>query len=156
MTDGTRCRRPLLLLVAVLVGAAACGDGDGGGEDAGAADSTVSTVSFAEREAAQQLNVAATGMNLVATDVALRARSGGGEHCRTTAAQELEPHRAVLEAAADAVVRQHARAALSDLDRAIAECAAGADGAAVNASLESYRGRFDLLRERIESLTPRR
>ena len=150
--------RPALLAVlavlAVLLGAPACdGDGDGGAAGDAALSSTPGgTRSFEEQDAAITVNIAATGMNIVATDVGLRTAQGqGAEFCRATAPGELEPHQAVLEKAADAEVRRRAGVALATLRQAIDQCTGG-DADAVRGTLDRFNGEFRQLQQRIDVL----
>ncbi len=146
--------------VAVAAMASGCSDGDEpsaddaeAGSTAAQGDKSASTLSFEERDAALQLNFAATGLNLVATDVGLRTTRGdGADYCRTSAPAEVDPHRTVLEAAADAEVRKLAGAALGDLRRAIELCAGGADPSGVQEAIDRYNASFERLRRRIDSL----
>lgn len=146
--------------MAVMAVMAGCSDDDepladdaAAGSTSAQGDTSASTLSFEERDAALQLNFAATGLNLVATDVGLRTTRGdGAEYCRATAPAEVDPHQAVLEAAADAEVRKLAAAALGDLRRAIELCAGGADAAGVQEAIDRYNATFDRLRRRIDSL----
>lgn len=146
--------RPAAVLAVVLavVGGVACSDS---GDGAGAGPSTTSsTLSFDERDVAFQLNAAATGMNLVASDVGLRSvRGQGGAYCRDTAPGELQPHRAALEAASDTEVRQAAQRALAELDRAIELCGGDAGPAAIQEAIGTYTTSFERLLERIEAAT---
>lgn len=158
MSDGSgggRLWRAVRVAVAVMAGAAGCSDGDErpAADAAAQGDTSASTLSFEERDAALQLNFAATGLNLVATDVGLRTTRGdGADYCRATAPAEVDPHQAVLEAAADGEVRKLAGAALGELRRAIELCAGGADAAGVQEAIERYNASFDRLRRRIDSL----
>ena len=148
-----RWRRVLAAGAAVAVLAGACGGGDDDAEQADGGDTTttVDTRPFEERAAIQELNLAATGMNIVAADVSLRMSTDGGEYCRTKATEELAPHRSVLEKAADPLVVQGAQAALAELGEAITACAGGTEATAVHAVLDRYRARFETLRKRIEA-----
>ncbi|MGH9178538.1 MAG: hypothetical protein ACRD0N_08290 [Acidimicrobiales bacterium] len=150
-----------LVVIAVLGGAACSGDdGDGGDADELLTSSTTSTSSTSGTAGASapdggdalSLNIAATGMNIVATEVGLKTAQGQGPgYCRDTAPGELQPHRGALEGADDEEVRQKAGAALADLQRAIQQCVAGdADG--VRASLGAYNAKFRPLQERIAVL----
>ena len=135
-------------LATVLTGAC---NGDGDGDEA--ASTTTTTVPFEQGAAKLELNIAATGLSTVATDVALRsARGEGAAYCRSTAEGELVPHESTLKAATDAEVRRHAEAALADLHRAIDACAGGAEIAAVNEAIAAYNDDFSRLRSRIDSL----
>lgn len=143
--------------VALLAGAAGCSrDGDDDEEIGDAAlgsSTTASTLSFEEADTAVTLNTAATGMNIVATEVGLRARQeGGADYCRTGAPAELAPHRAALEAAADDEVRERAGAALARVQEAIDLCAGGSDAMAVEDALTAYTTSFEHLRERLDVL----
>lgn len=147
-------RRVVAALVLLLAVGGGCSDGGGDdGEDAGAASTTGDPVSFEQRDAATQLNVAATAMNSVAADVGLRASTGGAaEYCRSSAPNELAPHVTTLEGAADADARRYAAAAIDDLRAAIALCAEGGDAGAVGQAMGRYNASFDRLRTRIEEL----
>ena len=159
-----RCVRKLVVAVtlAVLLAAAGCnGDGDGDGNpgaggalDGGTGASTTDDpAAFERRNAVAQINVAATGMNLVATEVGIRTYSVTAvDYCRNTAPGELAPHRAKLEAAADATTRDQARTALARLDEAIKACAGGADQPTVQEALNRYREAFGPLRTTIDGL----
>jgi hypothetical protein len=146
-----------VLLVALLAGTACSsnGGGDGGEADELLTSSTAGTGATGgpgDGGDALSLNIAATGMNIVATEVGLKTAQGQGPgYCRETAPGELQPHQEALEAAADADVRQKAGAALADLQRAIQQCVAG-DADAVRASLDSYNAKFRPLQERIAVL----
>lgn len=146
----------MALLAGVLglvatVGAACSDDAD---EDAEPTSPTTrSTLSFEEADTALGLNIAATGVNVVATDVGLRAgRDGGVEYCRSEAPAELAPHRSALESAADPEVRRRAGVAIGQLQEAMDLCAAGSDATAVQQAILAYSDSFDLLRERIDAL----
>ena len=162
---GAPATRPRLraAVLAVALGLAAAGCSDDGGSDDGSGDgemggtgTTATTVSFEEKDAALQLNIAATGMNIVATDVALRAgKPQGADYCRTTAPAELEPHRTVLEAADDAEVRQGAQAALAELRTVLDRCVDGGDSAAVAEGVQRYNEAFQRLQRRIATLLDR-
>ncbi|MGQ0520155.1 MAG: hypothetical protein ACT4PX_03250 [Actinomycetota bacterium] len=139
------------------VAGAACSDGDAGtdGTAPGNGSTSSSTLSFEQRDAAFRLTSAATGINLVASEVGLRSvRGQGGGYCRDTAPGELEPHRAALGAAADADVRRAAEVALASLAKAIEVCAGGGDGAAVQQAIDAYNADYERLSERIEAAGP--
>ncbi|HSH23304.1 MAG: hypothetical protein M3Q48_16755 [Actinomycetota bacterium] len=142
----------VVLCVLLAAGGGAC-SGDGDGTAASATSTTVTAVSFEERDQAIQLNLAATGVNLVAGDVGLRAARGdGAEYCRSSAPSELAPHQSVLEAAADPEVRRLSQDALAELGKAIELCAGGAEAAAVQRAIAGYNARFERLQHRIEAL----
>lgn len=145
----------VVLLAAMTVVACSAGGSDGGtdgGGKASATSTTGTTLSFEENDALVRLNIAMTGMNLVASDIGLRTLRGPAvDYCRSQAPAELEPHRAELVAAADASVRQHAEVALGELAKAIELCANGADSSAVRDALDSYNARFQRLRDQIEA-----
>lgn len=139
------------------VAGAACSDDDKGTDDTalGNGSTTSSTLSFEQRDATFQLTSAATGMNLVASEVSLRSvRGQGAGYCRDTAPGELQPHRAALAAAADAEVRQAAEVALASLGKAIDVCAGGGDAEAVQQAIDAYNTDFERLSERIETAGP--
>lgn len=150
----------VVVAVAAMAGASGCSNDDepsvedaASGSTAAEGDTSASTLSFEERDAALQLNFAATGLNLVATDVGLRTTRGdGADYCRTSAPAEVDPHQAVLEAATDAEVRKLAGVALDDLRRAIELCASGAGAADVQEAIDRYNATFERLRRRIDSL----
>ena len=136
----------MALVLTALAGG--CSDGDDE-----AASTTSSTASFEQGAVTLELNIAATGLSTVATDVSLRsARGEGRAYCAATAAQELAPHEATLEAAADAEVRRRAEAAVTELRRAIDLCAGDAEAAAVNQAITTYNAAFARLRDRIDAL----
>lgn len=154
-STGARLRPVLVVLVVVALLGSGCSDDDdrGGGSGGGVTSSTGNGPSADERDRVLQLNVAVTGMNLVASDIGLRTvRGDAAQYCRSTARGELAPHRSALEAAADEEVRRLARAALDRLDRIIDLCGDGADPAAVQAGIQSYNGEFERLRLRVEAL----
>lgn len=145
------------LLVALLLSATGCGgDGEEGGDGDALLTSSTSAPSGTgpapDGGDALSLNIAATGMNIVATEVGLKMAQGQGPgYCKDTAPGELQPHRATLEAATDAEVRQKAGAALADLLRAIQQCVDG-DADAVRATLDAYNAKFRPLQDRIAVL----
>ena len=137
---------------AVLVVAACSGEDD---EAVGGDDGTTTTaaVPFEERDALMQQSLAATGLSLVANEISLRALQGdAAEYCRTQAPAEMAPHRATLEAAADAEVRRHAQATLGDLTAVADACAGGQDKAAVQQAIQRYDASFTQLRRRLDQL----
>lgn len=139
----------VLALIALLGGACS----DSGDDTANAAASTSTTMSFEQRDAAMQLNLAATGTNLVAGDIGLRAATGKAvDYCRSTAPGELEPHQRVLEGAADPRVRQYAQVALADLRVAMGLCADDAESTTIQKAIDAYNGSFSRLRQRIDAL----
>lgn len=151
-----RPHRRVAAIVVVLVGVTGAGCSGGGDDGAGGAESesstTATTLPFEENDAAVRLNIAATGMNLVASDVGLRTLRGPAvDYCRSQAPAELEPHRSELGAAVDPTVRQHAEAALAELAKAIELCANDAGSPAIQAALEKYNASFERLRERIDA-----
>ena len=159
MVAVTRSLRLGAAALLVLLAAAACsgddgrGAADGGAGDVGGPVTTEDPAAFERRDQVAQLNVAATGMNLVATEVGIRTYSTtAADYCRKTAPGELAPHRAKLDAAADATAREQAKAALARLDEVIKVCADGADQAAVQQALQRYRESFDPLRKTIDAL----
>lgn len=139
------------------VAGAACSDDDKGTDDSalGNGSTTSSTLSFEQRDASFQLTSAATGMNLVASEVSLRSvRGQGAGYCRDTAPGELAPHRAPLAAAADAGVRAAAEVALASLVEAIDVCAGGGDAEAVQQAIDAYNADFRQLSQRLEAAGP--
>ena len=142
-----------LVLLPALGGGCSDGGDDDPAADSAAAPTTGATGSFEQRDAATELNLAATAMNAVAADLGLRASTGGGaEYCRSTAPGELGPHLPTLEGASDADARRYAAATIDDLRATIAVCADGGDAAAVGEALGRYNASFDRLRTRIEEL----
>jgi hypothetical protein len=153
MSESTTRRVVAALFLLLVVGGGCSDDGSGDDGDAGAVSTTGDAASFVQRDAATQLNVAATAMNSVAADVGLRASTGrAAEYCRSTAPGELAPHVTTLEGAADADARRYAAAAIDDLRAAIALCADGGDAGAVGRAMGRYNSSFDRLRTRIEAL----
>ena len=145
-----------LALALVLGAASGCNGGDEPTDDEGALGGTSSTTaagSFDQRDAKAQLLVATTGINLVGTEVNIRTFSNTArDFCRNEAGTDLAPHRARLEAAADATVRDRAKEALARLDAAVKLCAEGADQGSVQQALERYREAWEPLLQAVEAL----